>query len=144
MKPAPKKGQVLYSLNVGNAARQEIAQAMHCIETGNAPRRGIAQALTPVKVVSVGRKYFTCRPDGGSEYQDVKFHLKTWRQVTEYSANYAIYESEQDWLDEKEAARIKSVISGVFGIWSNKDIPLSELRKIHSILVECGAVKTEK
>ena len=45
MKTKPVVGQVLYSLNVGNAAR-------NC-----------GQVLTPVTVVSVGRKYFKVKKD---------------------------------------------------------------------------------
>ncbi len=53
----PAVGQVLYSLNVGNAAR------------------GRERVLTPVVVIKVGRKYFTCRPEGKDSWADVQYHL---------------------------------------------------------------------
>lgn len=56
----PEVGQVVYSLNVGNAARNR------------------EQVLTPLKVTKVGRKYFTALEDGYPDHLSVQFHIDSW------------------------------------------------------------------
>ena len=52
-------------------------------------------------VKSVGRKYLTIEI-GVSCKQDVKFHIETWRQKTEYSPDSFLFESKQEWEDGKK------------------------------------------
>lgn len=116
MKRKPIIGETLYSLNIGNAAG-----------------RGREQKLTPMIVYSVGRKYFTLKHPDWNRF--VEFHIDTWRQKTELCEDHQLYETEQQWLDEKEAATICQTIRNSFEYGHNvKKLPLTDLRKINEIL----------
>ena len=116
-KPNPIVGQTLYSLNVGNAAR-------NC-----------EQILTPVIVTKVGRKYFTAQPDGKS-YGARDFHLGSWHQKTEYLADSELYANPQEWEDKKAASDIARRILYEFDLFKKPRQTLDQLRRIASILDE--------
>lgn len=111
----PEVGQILYSLNVGNAAR-------HC-----------DQKLEKVIVTKVGRKYFTCTREGwrhGTEYL-----IDGWREKTDYSASSVLYASKEEWEDEKESNHICKTISESFEYGRNRmKLPLEKLRAIADII----------
>jgi hypothetical protein len=116
-KRKPVVGETLYSLNIGNRAR-----------------RNIPQILTPVIVTSVGKKYFTVRL---KEYnKDIaKFTLEDWRQHTIYCQDYALFETEQEWLDKKESENIRNKIWKSFEYGHNNlNVDLEDLRKINGII----------
>tara|TARA_R110000772_G_scaffold162415_3_gene273637 strand:- start:490 stop:858 length:369 start_codon:yes stop_codon:yes gene_type:complete len=92
MKNKPTVGQIIFSLNVGNAAR------------------GCEQVLTAIKVTKVGRKYFTA----GEGWRANQFHLSDWRENTDYTASEKLYESELEWSDEKESNRSRKSIAPYF------------------------------
>lgn len=116
MNRKPIVGERLFSLNVGNAAR-------------NAP-----QVLTPVIVATVGRKYFTTKPEGGN-WSETTYHIDEWTQKTDYIADSCLYETEQQYADEKETSAICAEIGCAFIYGENhKNLTLSELRKISEIL----------
>lgn len=115
MKPKPKVGDKLFSLNVGNAARR------------------CEQKLTPVTVTRVGRKYFTCETDDRWKFK-AEYHLDTWSERTEYIANSCLYESEQEWNDESDANLINSEIRGFFRDYGKPKCTLTQLRQIAAIL----------
>lgn len=116
-KPVPKVGQTLYQLNIGNAAR-------NC-----------KQELNPVVVKKVGRKYFTCGVAGKEDFWDIKFHKENWREVTNYSPDYCLYESCQEWEQEKEAGDIYDHVMKFFyhkrGSYS---MAIEDLRAIDAII----------
>jgi Fe2+ transport system protein B len=114
----PILGQIVFSLNVGNAAR-------HC-----------EQKLTPMKVTSVGNKYFKLRLlDDDSGWSECQYRNEDWSQKTERSADSCLYESEQDYLDEKEIYAICKKISDSFVYGRNlKGVSLEDLRLINKIL----------
>jgi len=113
----PIVGQIVYSLNVGNAAR-------NC-----------EQKLTEMTVTKVGRKYFTCLRDGWSERAAIQFHLDTWTEKTDYCSSHALYVSPQEWEDAKEATRICKKINDYFEYGRNSQgISLKNLRMIEDIL----------
>lgn len=109
---APKIGQTLYSLNVGNAARN------------------VEQKLTPVVVSAVGRKYFTC----GKGWSETQYYLDTWHEKTDYTARSCLYENEQEWIDDKECSDIESMMRTMFGTFRRIDLSLDQLRRIKSIV----------
>ena len=74
-----KVGQKIWTLNVGNSAR-------NC-----------KQELTEREVTKVGRKYFYV--DSG--YRDLKFNIEDLREVTEYTSDYAVYLDKSDYEREK-------------------------------------------
>ena len=111
----PEIGQQLFSLNIGNAARN------------------VEQKLTPVEVVKVGRKFFTCKGTGrGNETQ---YHIDNWVENTEYCASSKLYENEQSWLDEKERRDLYDKIRDAFNHFrGSKDYTLEQLREIGEII----------
>lgn len=111
MKPIPKVGQRLFSLNVGNAARR------------------VPQVLTPVIVTKVGRKYFTVKQDDQYAF-GTEFWIEGWRQRTEYAPDFALYATEQEWKDEKEVSLLLLRIRNAFDYGRGRSIPLESLRKI--------------
>ncbi len=118
MKQKPEVGQRLYSLNIGNAARRA------------------EQKLSPVRVTKVGRKYFTCCPDGGSRWQETQYHIDGWYEKTEFSANSILYLNTQGRKDEIESQTICDFVWKIFEYGHNyKKIPLDQLRAINQIIM---------
>lgn len=113
MKRKPILGETLYAVNVGNAAWRAESVA------------------TPVRVLSVGTKYFTCGT--GSERLPKKFRIDTWRQVTDFSPDCVLYETEQAWLDENRANKLWSSIGGVFRGYQ-RSLSLDALEQITAII----------
>jgi len=112
----PKVGQVLYSLNVGNAARNR------------------EQKLTKVIVRKVGRKYFTCSPEEWTR-ATVQYNVSDWEENTKYCQDSELYESEKEYEDEKEDCEISRMINEYFEYGKNKHkIHLESLRSIKSII----------
>ena len=98
MNEKPKIGQTMYSLNIGDAAR------------------GRAQTLTPVRVIKIGRKYFTTIEIGHEEYIQFErqYHLSNWREKTEYSADSELYVSEKSREDKIEMKGICERLGKLF------------------------------
>lgn len=118
MKRKPIKGEILYDLNVGNAAR------------------GTGQALKPVIVKSVGRKYFTCELVEGSWRNPTQYQIESWRENTKYSEGHRLYESIQEWEDEKEVRSLRAEFRKLFDYFGKCDISLKKLRAMKRILDE--------
>lgn len=115
MKRKPQIGETLYSLNIGNAARYR------------------EQKLTPMVVTAVGRKYFSLKQEGWNITVD--FHLDTWRQKTEYCQDHRLYETEQEWLNEKEEEKICQFLESSFRNGQNLlKVSLDDLRVVKDIL----------
>ena len=112
MKRKPVVGETLYSLNVGNLARNK------------------QQVLTPVVVSKVGRKYF----EAGKGYAAIKYRIEDWIQHTEYCINSCLYENEQDWLDEKEKNNIWIKCRTVFSSYGPRGLSLDKLKRIEAIM----------
>lgn len=90
----PVVGQILYGLNVGNAA-------IRC-----------EQKLTPYTVTNVGGKYFTAVREGWSFKE--QFHLDTWAEKTEYTASCVLYASPDEWKKEKELTALREKVRKYF------------------------------
>ena len=120
MKQPPKLNQILYSLNVGNAARYKD------------------QVLTPVCVVKVGRKYFTTRKVGDDNgFSDTQYHISDWREKTDYSPNSVLYETEKEWEDEKLAQTLLIELAGFFDPLKKADnLSVDQLQRIKAIVFE--------
>jgi hypothetical protein len=123
MKRKPIVGETLYSLNVGNAARYT------------------EKKLTPVTVISVGGKYFTCQPVGSTgKWSETKYHLDSWGEAADFMVESWLYETEQEWLDEKEAMMIRSEIRAKLHTILNGNgrcqLSLDQLRRIQAIVNE--------
>lgn len=117
MRNKPKVGQKLFSLNIGNASRRS------------------PQVLTPVIVKSVGRKFFVAGVEGCADHSNETYHLDTWHEKTNSTADSCLYETEKEWADEKEAAELCAEIGKAFEYGSNrKNLSLEKLRSIKAIL----------
>ena len=116
MKRKPVVGEILFSLNVGNSSRHT------------------PQVLKPVKVCKIGRKYFsTHSPD--CDWLKTQFRLSDWTEHTEYSGNSRLYETEQEWEDEKEARKLNEKIHLKFRYaTSNSNLSIETLRKIVQLI----------
>jgi len=114
----PEKGQILYSLNVGNAARNR------------------EKVLTEVVVVKVGRKYFYAAPLDrvDDEYLWVQYSIKTWLENTDYTACSALYKSKQEYTDKKKKDELMRKIEKLFRGYSNPELSLDQLIKIDEII----------
>ena len=113
-----KVGQILYKLNIGNAARNR------------------KQTLMPVEVIKIGRKYVTVSEldkKDRSYLHDVA-NIENGREKTEYSANFILYESEQEWEDKKESEVLLRKFRDIFGSYGKNNISLDQLRKINVII----------
>jgi len=111
----PTVGQMLFSLNVGNAARNRD------------------QVLTPVTVTKVGRKYFYAATHRGRE---IKYELGTWVESTNYCANSILYLTKQAWLDVKEKNELTQKIKEYFGPYGGSHkLTLIKLQQIDEIIL---------
>jgi hypothetical protein len=106
----------MYSLNVGNAARDK------------------PQVLTPVTVSRVGRKYFSTKKDPNLPFE-VKYRLEDWREENGgYAADSKIYRSELEYQDELAAGSICQELGEIFRYGGNaKKVSLNNLRLIKRI-----------
>lgn len=117
MKRKPILGETLFELNVGDEARRR------------------PQTLNPVVVKKVGREYFTCGPPSEeSRWTDTTYYLGSWRQRTNYSETRRLYETEQEWADEKEALKLTEEIRREFSGYGHCGIKLEDLKAIRAIL----------
>jgi hypothetical protein len=91
-KKKPSVGDTLFSLNIGNAAR-------NC-----------EQVLTPVVVTKVGRRYFYTE-EGWSRRA---YHLSDWREKSNYTPNSELYATRQSWEDEKARAEGIKTLGKIF------------------------------
>ena len=121
----PVVGQALYSLNVGNRARHR------------------EQVLTPVKVVKVGRKYFTTEIEGGRFPDPTQFHISDWLEKSDYMAGQRLYATKQEWLDEKESGKITALVRRAFARTSPR-LPLDTLRQIQAVLNQLKEQQDER
>jgi hypothetical protein len=123
MKKELKVGQQVWLVNIGNDARNKPSVA------------------TPATVTKVGKKYFYVKGAEGTfyAYSEIAFDKKDWHQVTEYSSNVELYETQQEFLDKVEKARICHFIWDAFEYGSNqRNLTLETLRKIKE-LIELGS-----
>jgi hypothetical protein len=116
MKRTPKLHETLYDLNVGNAV-------------------GISgQTLREVIVTAVGKKYFKCVPRDSRFREETAYYINDWREKSEYCATHKLYETPQEWEDEKEAGKLRREIEETFKPGCGRDLPLDTLRAIHAHL----------
>jgi hypothetical protein len=88
--------------------------------------------LTPVTVTRVGRKYFTCKMG----WRGIQFHLDSWRQVTDYSPDCVLYETEQEQSDLREKERLAAMLRQEFNHWGQSPFPLETLRQIRDLVAQ--------
>lgn len=115
-KEKPTVGQVLYSLNVGNASR------------------GREQVLTEVVVKKVGNKYFsTVRVDWPSGCE-TQYRIDNWSENTGYCSDSRLYLSPEEWENEKEHEQICEFLCEQFKRGGRPKLSLDTLRKIKELI----------
>lgn len=108
----------------------EVGQTVYSLPIGNAARYG-AQVLTPRIVTKVGRKYFYYEQYG----RPIKISLEDFCDYAgEYISNVKIYLSEQEWADEKVAAKLLGEVRRRAGMRCTEDLSIEQLNKILDIL----------
>ena len=112
------------------------------IEEGSNASRRITMTLDNLDewvlegiATSVGKKYITVK---FNEYHEDKFVIEhDYRQKYTYgSADYKLYTSKQEILDEREATMIYRRLRNEFTSVNNKSLSLDQLRRIRDIVSE--------
>ena len=84
-----------------------------------------------VKVITVGRKYFKIDYPIYVGYSN--FYINSWKQKTEYSQEYYLYENEKAYLDKLETDKyIRILHNNLYHGWYGYS--LYQLKKIVEIL----------
>lgn len=111
----PKLGQQLFSLRISRATRDRKPE------------------FTPVEVIKVGRKYFTCKGVGrGGETQ---YLIENWAEKTEYTASSRLYADKQSYHDGEERDDLYCKVRRTFDYFhGNKALTLEQLREISNII----------
>lgn len=119
-KPKPYKGQIVYSLNVGDGAR------------------GRKSELVPVIVTKVGHKYFTTGKVNidGQYRSETSYHLDDWREVTNCGCAWTkLYLDKKEYEDERLTCDIRDRISRFSDhIRRGCLIPLDVLKQIDALI----------
>ena len=118
-KRKPEVGEVLYSLNIGNASRNR------------------EQELTPVEVTKVGNKYFYC---SGSGHFSKQYYNDTWLEKTDYSPNSKLYEDPKDWEEEKSRSEIIKYLREIFRSYQDRGLSLETLKGIKELINKDGSI----
>lgn len=87
MNRKPTLGETLFITDSGNRVR-------HNKDKKQIPR--------PVPVTKVGSKYFEVTENG----QNIVFQIENWRQKSDYTADYSIWESREKYEEYKERQRL--------------------------------------
>jgi hypothetical protein len=128
---------VLRRGGAGVKRRPVVGETLFDLAIGNSGRGRTEDKITPVKVLSVGRKYFVCGEDPKKTWGHTKYDIETWEEVTQYCRNHCLYESLQERIDERATAEIRDYLRARFGTYSDKTgFTLDQLRRIKAITEE--------
>jgi hypothetical protein len=116
MKQKPKVGQTVCALHISE-------------RTGQGDRAPIN-----MRVVRVGRRYFEC--ETLSRAFRIEFHLDTWRQKSDYSPDYRLYASREEWEAEKRQSELVEWFKRIFNTYASPKYTLAALEAARAILEE--------
>jgi len=117
IRPKPVVGQVVYQLSRITNTKANMHE----------PRR-----LIPNVVKFVGRKYFCCSLPDSQNYSE--YHLDDWSEKTQGSISTYLYESVQEYEDEKEHSTLLREVREAFRGYSTESLSLEQLRAIKQII----------
>lgn len=113
--------------------KPKVGQEFFCITQrgrNDPPVEGVAT------VTKVGRKFFTANVKEGNGYDFAhQFTIDDLRCVETWRAP-ELYESRQDWLDEKEANRLNAKVENFFRQLGRYRLTLDQARRINAIIDE--------
>lgn len=107
-----KVGQKVVVQLIGNAARYKSSD----------------QLIEQWEVAKVGRKYFYAAKD--ATWRLTKFEITTGLESSNYSADYRVWESEQDLKDHLECESLLRKIRDELNYWRPNDFSLDQLRDV--------------
>ena len=114
-----------------NMRNPVLGEELYVRETGNVARYdgGVGYFGT---VTKIGRKYFTVafnsRTDG------IQFHIDTWVEKSNCSANYILHESHSHWMDEQNREIYRHAMREAFDWANSKHYTLEQYRKVSKTL----------
>jgi hypothetical protein len=118
-----------------NKTKVAVDQILYRLPVNNAARYGTTVELEEVVVEKVGKKYFTVRRTGERSWGRTTHHLDNWREKSDYSPDYVLYASRQEYDDEHESGEICQFIYRSFEYRMNRlDVSIDDLRRIKAIL----------
>ena len=114
-----------------NREKPKVGDALWIGYSGNAARVHGDDGF-PVTVEKVGRKYFTVKGCQSGVFVE-QFHLDDWRQKTEFTPDYELFQTEQEWKDKIRSAELVKRIRNYMGCFG-PDFTLDQLEQIAAIM----------
>lgn len=111
MRAKPEVGQVVYGKRLHRWSRLD-------------------KELAPLEVKKVGRKYFYVGAKNCREWEITKHHIDNWHQASNYTAEIALYSSEQEYMDETRADKLRGEIARYFSKHGRRGLSLRQCEEI--------------
>jgi len=113
----------------------QIGDKVYLKPTDRNSRRG--KEVQEYIISKIGRKYLEVVQQLGDTFS-IKFDMeKEYQQVSNYSADWELYFSKQEILDEQESIRLSDDIRKEIGNYGfPKDLSLDQLKRIKAIIDE--------
>jgi hypothetical protein len=107
-----------------------VGQTLFLMPQGNQLRRN--SQIKQGKVLSVGSKYFKVALfEFGRE---ITFHIGSWIQSTDSTADWQAFESEQEIIDLLQSAELYTKIRNAFSYGSSTKYTLAQLKQVAEIV----------
>lgn len=113
----------------------QVGDTVYLKAVGNNARYDKKIRIEEYKIVKIGRKYFEVNDD--TRYKPLKFRIEDMKQETGgYIADWELYFSHQEILDEEESKNLSWEIKNIFSGYGEVDLTLEQLRRIRDIINE--------
>ena len=107
-----------------------VGQILFLMPRGNQVRRNLE--IRQCKVLSVGTKYFNV---GLYEFgREITFHIDSWVQSTNSTADWQVFESEQAIIDLQQSDELYTKIRNALGYGGASNYTLAQLKQVAEIL----------
>lgn len=113
----------------------QVGDKVYLKAAGNNARYDKEVRIEEYIIRKIGRKYFEVSSKE-HETWTIKFNLENNKQVTNYSADWILYFSKQEIIDEIETDNLTREIRNRFDSWSKVNLTLDQLRRIVEIIRE--------
>lgn len=111
----------------------QVGDKVYLKAVGNLARHRKEVFIKEAEISKVGRKYF----EVGEGHKPLKFHIEDSKQETGgYIADWELYFSEQEILDEEEFKKLSWEIKSKFDTYGKVQLTLDQLRRIKAIITE--------
>ncbi|MFB5759023.1 beta barrel domain-containing protein [Paenibacillus medicaginis] len=111
----------------------QVGETVYLKAVGNNARHRKEVYIKEDVITKVGRKYF----EVGADHRPLKFQIDGLKQETGgYTADWKLYFSMQEILDEEEFQRISREIENIFRSYDKVKLTLDQLRRIKTIIYE--------